>query len=65
MWELRDNRYGRRYFATLVEAGRPTAGVPRLPATSSRTIVHVTREQATATMTLADVYAVQELRAGS
>jgi sigma-54 dependent transcriptional regulator, acetoin dehydrogenase operon transcriptional activator AcoR len=53
--QLRENRHGRRYFASLVEAGKHVGWEGRVTATSSRTIVHLTREQSTAGMTLADL----------
>lgn len=54
IWELRDNRLGRRYFASLVEPGNAASPGVAL-AGSSRTIVHVSREQAAAPMTLEDL----------
>jgi transcriptional regulator of acetoin/glycerol metabolism len=54
IWELRDNRYGRRYYASLVEAGSSTPPGTALPA-SSRTIVHVSREPKGTTLTLEEM----------
>ena len=54
IWELRDNRYGRRYYASLVEAGSTTSPGAALPA-SSRTIVHVSREPTGTVLTLEEM----------
>ena len=54
IWELRDNRYGRRYYASLVEPGSSTSPGSSMAA-SSRTIVHVSREP------LADSLSLEEM----
>ena len=53
MWELRDHRYGRRYFASLVEAGRQSAGA--VPALASRTVARVAHHPSPTVMNLADI----------
>jgi transcriptional regulator of acetoin/glycerol metabolism len=45
IWQLRDNQYGRRYYATLVECGDHTAPTQPAASISSRTIVHVSRDE--------------------
>jgi transcriptional regulator of acetoin/glycerol metabolism len=55
IWELRDNRYGRRYYASLVEAGSGTLPCASLPAPSSRTIVHVSRDSVAAPLSLEEM----------
>jgi transcriptional regulator of acetoin/glycerol metabolism len=54
MWELRDARYGRRYFASLVEAGRQN---PRISTSlaDARTIIRIPCQRADAPLTLEEL----------
>ncbi|HUX73307.1 MAG TPA: sigma-54-dependent Fis family transcriptional regulator [Steroidobacteraceae bacterium] len=54
VWELRDNRYGRRYYASLVGAGAQAGRAPPPPIVP-RTIVQVARDDSCGAMTLADL----------
>jgi len=54
IWELRDNLYGRRYFATLAQGGHD--GVhPSIPVPPRRSIVHVARGGTPGALTLQDL----------
>ena len=55
MWELRDNLYGRRYFASLVEAGRQRSRKTTAAPIFTRAVVQVAREQSAGAMTLEDL----------
>jgi len=55
IWELRDNQYGRRYFASLAEAGVPAARAPSAAPPARRAIVHVAPGGAGAPMSLEDL----------
>jgi sigma-54 dependent transcriptional regulator, acetoin dehydrogenase operon transcriptional activator AcoR len=55
MWELRDSRYGRRYFASLVEAGQQNARISTMPALSSRTIIRIPCDRSSAPLSLEDL----------
>jgi transcriptional regulator of acetoin/glycerol metabolism len=55
IWELRDNRYGRRYFASLTEAGRGPSPMAAARTPELRTIVRVARNHSDVAMSLADV----------
>jgi transcriptional regulator of acetoin/glycerol metabolism len=55
MFELRDNRHGRLFFARWLQAGLAVAHASKVPAMASRAIVHVAPEQPTAIMSLADI----------
>jgi sigma-54 dependent transcriptional regulator, acetoin dehydrogenase operon transcriptional activator AcoR len=54
MWELHDNRFGRRYYASLVGAGAHGSH-PAAPPSVPRTTAHATRDDAHRAMTLADL----------
>jgi sigma-54 dependent transcriptional regulator, acetoin dehydrogenase operon transcriptional activator AcoR len=55
MRELRDNQYGRRYYASLVEAEAQTSRSPSAAAQAARTVVHVAPGHAAGAMSLADL----------
>ena len=55
MWEVRDHRYGRRYFASLIEAGRPSSRISTRPTIASQALVRVAHDRSTEVMSLADV----------
>jgi len=55
IWEVRDNRHGHRYFASLVQGGRQGAHLPSTPAAAPRAIVHVPRSESPAPLTLQDL----------
>jgi transcriptional regulator of acetoin/glycerol metabolism len=55
MWELRDHRYGRRYYASLVETGRQNTGFSAKSANSPQSLVRVAHDRSAAVMTLADL----------
>jgi sigma-54 dependent transcriptional regulator, acetoin dehydrogenase operon transcriptional activator AcoR len=55
MWELRDHRYGRRYFASLVEADRQISRVSIPSSLVPQTMVRVVHERFAAPLSLADV----------
>lgn len=55
IWELRDHRYGRRYFASLVEADARRATPSTRPAASPQSMVRVAHEPAPAPLSLTDV----------
>ena len=55
MRELRDNQFGRRYYASLVEAEAQTSRTPAAAAQAARTVVHVAPGEAAAAMSLADL----------
>lgn len=55
IWELRDHRYGRRYFASLVEADGQRSRVSIRPSTSPQSMVRVVHEAAPAPLSLTDV----------
>jgi sigma-54 dependent transcriptional regulator, acetoin dehydrogenase operon transcriptional activator AcoR len=44
VWELRDHRFGRRYYASLAEAQQSGARAALVPAPQARGIVHVRKE---------------------
>ena len=55
IWELRDNRYGRRYFASLVEADRQGSRVSSRSSTSQPTMVRVAHDPYPAQLSLTDI----------
>jgi transcriptional regulator of acetoin/glycerol metabolism len=55
MWELRDNRFGRRYYASLVGADRLRSRPAVASPTVSGNIVQVAHDHSTAPLTLADL----------
>jgi sigma-54 dependent transcriptional regulator, acetoin dehydrogenase operon transcriptional activator AcoR len=55
MWELRDNRFGRRYYASLVGADRLSSRTSIPSPITARGIVHVARNNSTSPITLADL----------
>jgi transcriptional regulator of acetoin/glycerol metabolism len=55
MWELRDNRFGRRYYASLVGGDRHSSRTTITSPAAARDIVHVARNDSPTTMTLADL----------
>ena len=55
MWELRDNRFGRRYYASLVGADRLRSHPAVASPTVAGNIVQVARDDSTAPLTLADL----------
>ena len=55
MRELRDNQFGRRYYASLVEAEANTSRPPGVAAQAARTVVHVAPGEGAAAMGLADL----------
>jgi len=55
MSKLRDNRYGRRYFASLMEADRPRVRAPVRPPIGANACVPVPRQTATGILTLEDL----------
>ena len=55
MWELRDHRYGRRYFASLVEADHQGSRVSTTSSASRQTMVRVAHDRSPAHLSLADV----------
>ncbi|MDE2349941.1 MAG: sigma-54-dependent Fis family transcriptional regulator [Gammaproteobacteria bacterium] len=54
VWELRDNRYGRRYYASLAGAGDRGHGGPAITVTP-RALARAPRDDARGAMTLADL----------
>src|SRR5436305_9725818 len=61
MWELRDNRHGRLYYASLMPAGQPNLRPSGLPAASSRALVRLTRSPSRAHGEASAVMTLQEL----
>jgi len=55
MWELRDHRYGRRYFASLVEADHQGSRVSTTSSLSPQTMVRVAHDRSPEQLSLADV----------
>ncbi|NNM61905.1 MAG: sigma-54-dependent Fis family transcriptional regulator [Steroidobacteraceae bacterium] len=56
VWELRDNRFGRRYYASLAGAGSGPRGAPAASlVTAPRTITRPPHEEPCGAMTLADL----------
>jgi transcriptional regulator of acetoin/glycerol metabolism len=55
MSKLRDNRYGRRYFASLMEADRPRVRAPVRPPIGVNVCVQVPRQQSTGILTLEEL----------
>jgi sigma-54 dependent transcriptional regulator, acetoin dehydrogenase operon transcriptional activator AcoR len=55
MWELRDHRYGRRYFASLVQADRQGSRVSIRSSTSPQPMLRVAHDPAPAQLSLTDV----------
>ena len=55
MRELRDNQFGRRYYASLVEAEAHTSRSPGAGMQNARAVVHVAPGTAAAAMSLADL----------
>ena len=55
IWPLRDNLYGRRYYASLSEHGDDGAPASWAPAVSPRTIVHVARDESASLLSLDDL----------
>ncbi len=55
MRELRDNQFGRRYYASLVEAEAHPSRAPAAAAQSARTVVHVAPGEGGPAMSLADL----------
>jgi transcriptional regulator with PAS, ATPase and Fis domain len=55
MWELRDNRFGRRYYASLVGADQRSAHPSIASTAGSGGIVRVARDDSAASLTLADL----------
>ncbi|HVC02332.1 MAG TPA: sigma-54-dependent Fis family transcriptional regulator [Steroidobacteraceae bacterium] len=53
VWELRDNRFGRRYYASMVGAGTQAGRAP--PPIVPRAVVQVARDESCGAMTLADL----------
>jgi sigma-54 dependent transcriptional regulator, acetoin dehydrogenase operon transcriptional activator AcoR len=51
MWELRDNQFGRRYFASLAEADKPRS----VGAGSTHSLVHVAPRDAASALTFEDL----------
>ncbi len=55
IWELRDNRFGRRYYASLVGADQPGPRRSTAPPAASDDIVHVAHDHSAAPLTLEDL----------
>jgi transcriptional regulator of acetoin/glycerol metabolism len=55
MWELRDNRFGRRYYASLVGANQRSSRRSIAPPAASDDIVHVAHDDSAASLTLEDL----------
>jgi len=55
MWELRDNRFGRRYYASLVGADQRSSRLSIAPPAASDDIVHVAHDDSAASLTLEDL----------
>ena len=55
MRELRDNQFGRRYYASLVEAEAQASRSRGAAAQAARTVVHVAPDEGVAAMSLADL----------
>jgi len=55
IWQLRDNLYGRRYYASLIERGEQLLPERLAPNVSSRAIVHVARDESASLLSLEDL----------
>jgi transcriptional regulator of acetoin/glycerol metabolism len=55
MWELRDHRFGRRYYASLVGGARQSSRTSIASPLAARDLVQVARHDSTTPMTLADL----------
>ncbi len=55
IWELRDNLYGRRYFASLVQGGQQGSRSPAPACSPPRALVHLARSDAPKALTLKDL----------
>ncbi len=54
VWELRDNRHGRRYYASLAGAA-PQRAARSAPASAARAAAHAARDEPTGAMSLTDL----------
>src|SRR5262249_44666414 len=55
MWELRDNLYGRRYFASVASAGQHDTRPSAAPSASARAITRIARAHSGSVLTLQDL----------
>jgi sigma-54 dependent transcriptional regulator, acetoin dehydrogenase operon transcriptional activator AcoR len=55
MWELRDHRYGRRYFASLVESDRQSSSVSHRSSSTAQSLIRIAHEPSVPALSLTDL----------